>query len=140
LGTGTRELEEELGVKDVQLIEVGKGRSNERNSHDGGHRIHVFQIYRCFANPIKLQDDEVKGMAERRRELIEYDLNQLQKETQEKERENEQKRREKEEEREGQREGRDGDAPTPEKQLLKIKWKACTANPRLHRRTLTADA
>lgn len=43
-------------------------------------------------------------------------------------------------EEEGQREGRDGDAPTPEKQLLKIKWKACTANPRLHRRTLTADA
>jgi hypothetical protein len=51
----------------------------------------------------EIQDDEVKGMAERRRELIEYDLNQLQKETQEKERENEQKRREKEEEREHQR-------------------------------------
>jgi hypothetical protein len=51
----------------------------------------------------EILDDEVKGMAERRRELIEYDLNQLQKETQEKERENEQKRREKEEEREHQR-------------------------------------
>jgi hypothetical protein len=51
----------------------------------------------------EIKDEEVKGMAERRRELIEYDLNQLQKEVQEKERENEQKRREKEEEREHQR-------------------------------------
>ena len=47
-----------------------------------------------------IQDEEVKGMAERRRELIEYDLNQLQKDTREKERELEEKRREREEERE----------------------------------------
>ena len=49
-----------------------------------------------------IQDEEVKGMAERRRELIEYDLNQLQKDTREKERELEEKRREREEEREHQ--------------------------------------
>jgi hypothetical protein len=50
-----------------------------------------------------IKDEEVKGMAERRRELIEYDLNQLQKESQEKERDKEQKKREKEEEREHER-------------------------------------
>jgi hypothetical protein len=47
-----------------------------------------------------IQNEEVKGMADRRRELIEYDLNQLQKDTREKERELEEKRREREEERE----------------------------------------
>jgi hypothetical protein len=44
-----------------------------------------------------IKDEEVKAMAERRKELIEYDLGQLQKEEQEKEKENQKKQKEKEE-------------------------------------------
>lgn len=50
--------------------------------------------------PKEIHDEDVKEMAERRKGLIEYDLNELQKEIHEKEREQQKKKEEKEEERE----------------------------------------
>jgi isopentenyldiphosphate isomerase len=62
LEAAKRELKEELGIEDVQLTEVGKGRSDEIYSNDGGHRVHVFRIYKCKAEPIQFQKDEVQGV------------------------------------------------------------------------------
>lgn len=57
-----RELEEELGIRGVSLEYVGKGSSIEKLGHDGGNRFHVFQLFRCVAEPGNLQEDEVRGV------------------------------------------------------------------------------
>lgn len=62
LEAAKRELKEELGVENIDLAEVGKGRSDEVYSADGGHRVHVFQIFKCVASPVKLQEDEVRSV------------------------------------------------------------------------------
>ncbi|MBX4189419.1 NUDIX domain-containing protein [Candidatus Parcubacteria bacterium] len=62
LEAAKRELREELGVENVELTEIGKGKSDEVYSSDGGHRVHAFQIYKCKADPVKLQEDEVQDV------------------------------------------------------------------------------
>jgi isopentenyldiphosphate isomerase len=62
LEAAKRELKEELGVVGVELEQVGSGRSNEVYSSDEGHRVHVFQVFKCTANPVKLQEDEVQNV------------------------------------------------------------------------------
>ncbi len=57
-----RELEEELGIKGVSLEYVGEGSSVEKLGHDGGNRFHVFHLFKCLAEPGKLQEDEVRGV------------------------------------------------------------------------------
>ncbi len=57
-----RELEEELGIKDVDLAYIGKGSSDENYGHDGGHRVHFFHVFRCKAEPGQIQQDEVSGI------------------------------------------------------------------------------
>src|SRR6185312_5213221 len=58
--TAIRELEEELGIKNQKLVLVGKGRSEEfgrKDRNDDGkleHRVHVFEIFRCKADPKEL--------------------------------------------------------------------------------------
>ena len=57
-----RELEEELGIRGVALLSVGKATSEEILLEDDQHRVHVMQIYRCVAAPGELQPDEVKDV------------------------------------------------------------------------------
>lgn len=57
-----RELEEELEIRDVKLTSIGKGLMDEKFGHDGSHRVHIFQAFKCLAEPGKLQEDEVKGV------------------------------------------------------------------------------
>jgi|SRR3989344_3183125 len=58
LEAATRELEEELGVKDVGLIEIGNCNSKE----NGGRIRHRFRVFQCETNPVKLNPDEVIGV------------------------------------------------------------------------------
>ena len=54
-----RELEEELGIKDVVLKYVGHSRTwNEK--YPGLNVSHVFDVFKCVAEPGELQEDEVK--------------------------------------------------------------------------------
>lgn len=54
-----RELEEELGIKDVELKYVGHG-STINEKYPGQIVSHVFDIFKCIADPGNLQEDEVK--------------------------------------------------------------------------------
>ncbi|MEK7514351.1 MAG: NUDIX domain-containing protein [Patescibacteria group bacterium] len=56
LEAAKRELEEELGVSDVTLTEIGDCSSKEA----GGKIRHKFKIFRCKTNPGKLDPDEVE--------------------------------------------------------------------------------
>jgi hypothetical protein len=116
----TKEVEEEIKVKnnEIQACERDKKqiftrirktlkkREKDAKKEEKNAKIAARALRKTMKNQEEIleeiKNDEVKGMAERRRELIEYDLNQLQKGEQEKERINEEKRREKEEEREHQ--------------------------------------
>lgn len=60
--TARRELFEELGIKDVELLYVGKGRSDERPPIFNQTRVHVMQIFSCVAEPGELQTEEVEGV------------------------------------------------------------------------------
>jgi len=51
-----RELEEELGVRGVELTEIGDCSSEE----DRGKTRHKFRVFQCKANPDKPNPDEVK--------------------------------------------------------------------------------
>ena len=53
-----RELKEELGVSDIDLLEIGECSSNEL----GGKTRHKFKVYKCTANPVKLEKSEVKNV------------------------------------------------------------------------------
>lgn len=56
-----RELEEELGIKDTPLLRVGHGQTKNEIYPD---RIvsHMFDVFKCKANPGELQQDEVNGV------------------------------------------------------------------------------
>ncbi|MCI0542411.1 NUDIX domain-containing protein [bacterium] len=61
LAAAIRELDEELGIRNVTLTLLGNTISRE--VRDGGeNRTHVFQIFSCIAEPTVLQEDEVKGV------------------------------------------------------------------------------
>lgn len=55
-----RELAEELGIKNVSLERIGHGVTDKEVSSYGDIRIHVFDAFRCTAEPINLQINEVK--------------------------------------------------------------------------------
>jgi isopentenyl-diphosphate delta-isomerase len=62
-----RELMEELGIENIELISIGKGRSDEIGRKEKGdteleHRIHVFEVFLCQAEPGVLSRDEVKSV------------------------------------------------------------------------------
>ncbi len=61
LQAAKRELEEELGVKNITLEEVGKDRS-ESVKRNGDINRHQYTIYKCKANPIELNKEEVKAV------------------------------------------------------------------------------
>ena len=50
-----RELEEELGVKGVELVKIGDCSSKE----NGGKIRHRFRVFKCKTSPGKLNQDEV---------------------------------------------------------------------------------
>jgi 16S rRNA (adenine1518-N6/adenine1519-N6)-dimethyltransferase len=56
-----RELEEELGIKKETLQFIGHGQTKNERYPD---RIvsHVFDVFKCVAEPQELQADEVKGV------------------------------------------------------------------------------
>lgn len=56
-----RELNEELGIKDVELKYIGQSRTYGEK-YPGRLVSHVFNIYKCNADPGKLQEDEVKSV------------------------------------------------------------------------------
>lgn len=56
-----RELEEELGIKDVSLQFIGHSKT-QNEKYPGQNVSHVFNIYKCKAEPGKLQEDEVKSI------------------------------------------------------------------------------
>ncbi len=56
LEAAKRELEEELGVRGVELTEIG-----DCSSKENGDKIrHRFKVFQCRANPDKLNPDEVE--------------------------------------------------------------------------------
>ena len=55
-----RELQEELGVRNVELHEVGVTKSKEINKEKNTRKYHIFKIFECVAQPEKLQEKEVK--------------------------------------------------------------------------------
>jgi len=58
---GRRELSEELGIKDSELKFIGH--SKTRNEKYPGQLVsHVFNIYKCQAEPGELQKEEVKSV------------------------------------------------------------------------------
>ncbi len=62
LEAAKRELEEELGVKNIDLIEVGLASSQEIYPHSKKDTRHIFTIFECIANPVALQENEVKSV------------------------------------------------------------------------------
>ena len=67
LEAARRELMEELGIKNINLVSIGKGRSDEIGRKERGdaeleHRIHVFEVFLCQAKPVELSPDEVKSV------------------------------------------------------------------------------
>ncbi len=61
LSAAKRELEEELGIADVELNEIGYAQAQDKkeNIYD---RKHMFRVYVCKAAPVKLKYDEVKSV------------------------------------------------------------------------------
>ncbi|MBU6415197.1 NUDIX domain-containing protein [Patescibacteria group bacterium] len=55
-----RELEEELGVVDVELQNIGSSCAQDKNKMFNSR--HIFRVYVCKANPVKLKKDEVKSV------------------------------------------------------------------------------
>lgn len=60
LNAAKRELEEELGVKDTELKEIGS--THAQNVGDTFNSWHMFKIFVCDAEPRKLKVDEVKSV------------------------------------------------------------------------------
>jgi isopentenyldiphosphate isomerase len=60
LDAARRELDEELGIDNVELISIGKGMSKESSKE--GNCTHVFEIFMCVAEPGVLQPDEVRNV------------------------------------------------------------------------------
>ena len=59
IDTGKRELKEELGINNVELVYIGRGVSEEITPDKKEHRIHIMQIFSCIEEPKELQKDEV---------------------------------------------------------------------------------
>lgn len=63
-----REAKEELGIESVELTSIGKGISDEmgrKDRNDDGkleHRVHVYEVFVCYAEPQELAPDEVKSV------------------------------------------------------------------------------
>lgn len=58
LDAAKRELEEELGVTNVDLREIGACKSK----NEKGVRRHYYRVYEVEANPVKLQQKEVQAV------------------------------------------------------------------------------
>lgn len=63
-----REAKEELGIENIELVSIGKGISDEmgrKDRNDDGkleHRVHVYEVFVCHAEPKELAPDEVKSV------------------------------------------------------------------------------
>ncbi len=60
-----RELEEELGVAGVQLRSIGSTQARDVGKNFDGEAFdsrHMFRVYVCKANPVRLKEDEVKSV------------------------------------------------------------------------------
>ena len=55
-----RELEEELGVTNVELKEIGSTDAQDKGATFNSR--HIFKIFVCKSNPEKLKEDEVKSV------------------------------------------------------------------------------
>ena len=55
-----RELEEELGITNTPLTFVGKGRTEVDDEERNQYFIHFFHVFKCKAQPKKLQSEEVQ--------------------------------------------------------------------------------
>lgn len=68
LDAAKRELKEELGIENINILSIGKGISDEvakKERNDDGipeHRVHVFEAFVCKAEPMDLSEEEVKGV------------------------------------------------------------------------------
>src|SRR5262249_22696997 len=62
LEAAKRELKEELGIADVDLVRIGHGMIASESTDDGTRRSHMFDVFACKAEPGQLQADEVKGV------------------------------------------------------------------------------
>lgn len=60
LQAAQREVEEELGVKNVELEEVGKIFNDEIEPSTGHHIRHQDTIFKVKANPVKVNKDEIQ--------------------------------------------------------------------------------
>lgn len=70
-----RELFEELGVADVELVKIAKGFSEEQNDVKGTHIRHIFEVFVTNAKPVKLLETEVKNSFWADPEMILEDMN-----------------------------------------------------------------
>lgn len=61
LDAAKRELKEELGV-DVDLVKVGKTISDEVEYGTKNHIRHIFEVFKCEAEPVVLAESEVKSV------------------------------------------------------------------------------
>lgn len=59
---GYRELFEELGVKDIKLEYIGHGMTKDEIYPGGKRSSHIFDIFKCKAEPGELQVDEVSNV------------------------------------------------------------------------------
>ncbi len=60
LDAATRELFEELGVEDVDLLEIGETVLEHTDSGPNHNVKHLYTIYYCQAEPVKLDPHEVQ--------------------------------------------------------------------------------
>ena len=61
LKAAKRELEEELGVTGVELRDVGSTSAQDKGATFDSR--HMFRIFVCNTNPVKLKEDEVKSVS-----------------------------------------------------------------------------
>ena len=62
LEAAKRELWEELGVKGIELKEIGQAKADEPKPHIKKYYRHQFRIFECMANPGRLEPKEVKSV------------------------------------------------------------------------------
>ena len=61
IDTARRELEEELGIRNIELVSIGKGVSKDVLKEV--KCTHVFEVFVCTGEPGELQADEVRSIA-----------------------------------------------------------------------------
>lgn len=54
-----RELAEEIGITNIPLTEIGQTKSHDVGPQRPGRKYHIFRVYFCFAEPGKINPEEV---------------------------------------------------------------------------------